>query len=97
MTRIVKYPRATTIRTLPRGGISVVYHNTEVVRIEKGILTLNSGGYRTATTKQRMNQYTPDNVSVYQQKGKWFVDVGNSMYQFEDKMRIDLPSLLFCT
>lgn len=54
-----------------------MYHNTDVVRVSKdGTVTLNSGGYRTATTKLAMNQVSNQygyGFQVYQDKGAWFV------------------------
>ena len=82
--RIVKNPVATTVVILPCGGVSVTYHQTEVVRIEKGVITLNSGGWRTSTTKHRINQYTPDDIGVYQKGGEWFVTTPKGEFPFHD-------------
>lgn len=41
-------------------AIAIILHHTKIVTFyEYGGLTLNSGGYRTATTKQRMRQFLP--------------------------------------
>ena len=59
------------------GNTCVKYHSTDVAKRDKhGKITLNSGGWRTATTKARMNQAlrqwgTP--FYVYQVKGEWLV------------------------
>ena len=46
---------ATTVAAV--GGMThVTYHQTVVVRFNHEHIILNSGGYRTATTKTRMNQ-----------------------------------------
>ncbi len=60
-----------------------IYHATEVVRVEhqdNGIklITLNTGGYYTATTKRRMNQFAEEygyGFHVFQEKGDWFVTI----------------------
>jgi hypothetical protein len=44
---------------------------------------LNSGGYRTHTTKKRINQYSP--VRIYQKNFEWFLADGT---EFEDNMVI---------
>lgn len=52
--------------------IGVRLHNTVVVSIHSdGTYTLNSGGWRTVTTKARMNEFCP--VRVSQKKYDWFV------------------------
>lgn len=59
------------------GKIIVRYHYTDVVTIHKdGRVTLDTGGWFTATTKVRMNQASFQfglNYYVHQEKGKWFV------------------------
>lgn len=65
----------TTVRQTA-GVLSVVYHATEVVRAAADRITLDSGGYRTATTKTRMNQASNQYdlcFSVFQRGGTWFV------------------------
>jgi hypothetical protein len=47
---------ATTVRRDKAGVLSVVYHQTEVVRADANTITLDTGGYFTSTTKTRMNQ-----------------------------------------
>ena len=52
--------------------IGVRLHNTIVVEIHAdGSYTLNSGGWRTVTTKARMNEFCP--VKVGQKRYDWFV------------------------
>ena len=54
------------------GGFGVRLHNTEVVVHYEDRIVLDSGGYKTVTTKERMNKYTPFNI--YQKNFKWFVN-----------------------
>lgn len=64
------------------GSVSIALHGTIVVRLfENGLVQLNSGGWRTHTTKKRINKYSP--VSVYQKNYEWFLRDGTP---FEDKM-----------
>lgn len=59
--------------------IAVRFHNTIIVRYyANDIIELNSGGYHTATTKQRINQLllgTPDSgatdIKYRMDNGKW--------------------------
>ena len=58
------------------GRITVTYHNTRVVDVTTEHITLDTGGWRTVTTKLRMNQASVQfnlGYTVYQQKGQWFV------------------------
>jgi len=87
--RTVRYPRATKRRVESDGTICVRYHNTDVVTIDpNGVITLQSGGWYTNTTKHRMNQYAPD-VYVFQKRGNWFVDWMGKTYDFADGMRLN--------
>ena len=53
-------------------GYGIRLHDTEVVIHYKDRIVLNSGGYKTLTTKSRMNEYTPFNV--IQKQKVWYVD-----------------------
>lgn len=57
--------------------IVVVLHRTPIVAFARdGMMTLNSGGYQTVTTKARMNQFlTPNGWHLTQKRGKWVVSV----------------------
>jgi hypothetical protein len=68
---------ATTIETNGPWLQRVTYHATAVVTLGPyGTITLDSGGWRTATTKTRMNQAAQQfglPFSVSQRAGKWYV------------------------
>ena len=53
-------------------GYGIRLHDTEVVIHYKDRIVLNSGGYKTVTTKARMNEYTPFNV--IQKQKVWYVN-----------------------
>lgn len=75
------------------GIIRVVYHSTAVVEATPEAITLNSGGWRTATTKTRMNQAANQfalGFQVYARKGAWFVGLADgSEVPFADRMVIN--------
>jgi hypothetical protein len=51
-------------------------HNTAIVTLFPKAVELNSGGWRTATTRTRMNQVSNEwhlGYCVFQRKGEWFV------------------------
>ena len=65
--------------------IGVQLHQTIVVKIHNdGTYTLNSGGWQTVTTKQRINEYSP--VRVNQRKYQWYV--GDEEIPFKDGIRV---------
>ena len=56
------------------GSRVIRLHNTNIVMFLKdGRVVLNSGGWKTATTKERINRYLPDGVNLWQERGAWYV------------------------
>ena len=71
----------------------VVFHSTVVVSIQHNQIVLNSGGYRTSTTKTAINRALTqlDNPNrVVQIKGEWFLTDGVNKVQFFDNISIYL-------
>lgn len=53
---------------------AVRLHSTDVVTFHRdGRIVLNSGGWQTVTTKERMNRYLPAPYGVFQKKHVWYV------------------------
>jgi hypothetical protein len=79
--------RATSVATDPHAGYTVVtYHATPVVKFNEYEIILNTGGWKTYTTKTRMNQASHQynlGYSVNQYKGKWVVDYKEQEMPFE--------------
>jgi hypothetical protein len=83
--RIVKYPTATNARKVGNDFV-VTYHETDVVIVrENGAVVLNTGGWLTATTAHRINQYAP-NVQFSIRKKKGFVHYCGKTYNYYDGM-----------
>ena len=56
------------------GDAVIRLHRTDIVRKHPdGSSTLNSDGWKTVTTKQRMNEHMPKGYSLSQVKGQWYV------------------------
>lgn len=54
--------------------IGVRLHNTYVVTFHRsGAVSLDSGGWRTVTTKERINRYLAPRLSLFQEKHVWYV------------------------
>ena len=83
---------ATSVKTV--GDITTVtYHSTDVVIVDrdKRTVTLNSDGWRTRTTKNRMNQAAFQfglPFRVVQIKGEWHVILNGESIDFKDGMVI---------
>jgi len=81
-------------------NVEVRYHNTLVAQRDGDIIRLNSGGWLTATTKLRMNQFANQfcdgKFKVYQHKGEWYVqnDSTHETQPFEDGMQFALKGVV---
>jgi hypothetical protein len=61
-------------------------HNTNIIKIyPNDIYELNTEGWQTVTTKDRLNEFSP--ADIYQKRGVWFVKDNNA--DKEDKVFFD--------
>jgi len=72
-----------------RDGYRVVtLHSTPIVKVASDeTVTLDSGGWRTVTTKTRINQVSNEwglGFTVYQKDYAWYVALGGRAYPFHD-------------
>jgi hypothetical protein len=73
------------------GSVGIMLHSTYVVKIHSdNSATLNTGGWYSSTTKDRMNKYSP--VRVYQRKGQWYLENGD---EYEDGVVVADNNLIF--
>ena len=87
--KLGKRDRAKVARNtyLERRGdcIALKLHATDIATLyPSGALALNSGGWRTATTKDRLSSV----VRIHQERGQWYVTVSGKVYTFRDGMTI---------
>lgn len=78
-----------------KDSISVILHRTIVVHADlaAGTVMLNSGGWRTPTTKTAINNALGQlkaNASVSQVKGQWLVRINGQSMPFTDGMTIGM-------
>lgn len=68
-----------TVEYTRKDGTRVIrFHLTDIVEfLTDGSVRLNSGGFRTFTTKDRLNQYVPQGWRIWAEKGTWYVGKGN--------------------
>lgn len=87
----------TTLERLEGGTIGVRFHDTIIVRFyASGSLDLNSGGYRTNTTKERINRYLPEGYSLYQRAKVWRIQGPDKIEQdFNDGVMVMAAPLAF--
>ena len=87
--RINKVGAHKTAVLVEDGQLTVIYHNTAVVKANFGKIVLNSGGWQTQTTKLRMNQASNEynlGFEVFQRDYEWFVDFKGETIPFTDEM-----------
>jgi len=59
--------------------IAVKLHNTEIIHAyADGRVQLFTDGWRTVTTKERINRYT--GLGIYSHKGKWYIPNGTGLF-----------------
>src|SRR5574340_1843996 len=64
-------------------AIAIRLHNTEIITFHQdGAITFNSGGWRTVTTKARMNEFSPAIVSQY--RGVWSIRMDGMEANYAD-------------
>ncbi len=74
-----KIAENTVVERIDADTIGIRFWATIIVKIHRnGQYTLNSGGYRTVTTKNRINDYAP--VNIYQTAGIWYLSHGVQFY-----------------
>ena len=70
-------------------------HNTIIVRYHtNGNIILDTDGWKTVTTRDRINYYTPESISVWQERFIWYVSYQGKQYLFEDGMKFHPQGLI---
>lgn len=81
---------ATSVFT-ENGITKVIYHSTCVISWDEDTITLDSGGWLTATTKTRINQAANQfglGLTLRQKAGEWIVSYNGSDIPFNDGMSL---------
>jgi hypothetical protein len=70
-----------------RFGHAVRYHRTDVVQWDReGCVHVNNGGWRTLTTRERINRFMPHSWHIYQQSYQWYW-MNRSAWNWHDRNR----------
>jgi len=79
----------TELVRLGNGDIAVTLHGNRIVRYNKdGGVQVSSAGWKTVTTKDRLNRYTDSKTRIFQEDYTWYVKRGGKRVRFEDGMRL---------
>lgn len=95
--------RNTFLLTYEDGREVIRFHGTNIITFKDSEITLDSGGFKTLTAKNRMNDWLKIfRISVVQSKGKWYVVRGGkpmdetqsyNIFPFEDGMTLPVPNV----
>jgi hypothetical protein len=86
LQRVSKY-RTKIISTGGVGSFKVKLYNTDIVNVADGRVVLNTGGFHTSTTRNRMNQASNQfdlGYRVFQRRGNMFVSSKGDEFPFYD-------------
>lgn len=79
----------TILRFRIDGWVGLYLHGNEIARLfPNGKITLDSCGYKTRTTQDRLNRILPRGWKVYQEKRQWFLRNTLLGTMFEDGMEV---------
>lgn len=82
-----KLKNNTWLEEKENGDIAVRLHRTDVVTFKRnGAIVLDSGGWKTVTTKSRMNEFSPFNIC--QKNGDWHIEINGKAVNYDDGMVI---------
>jgi len=65
------------------GSIAIRLHQTDIATFKTdGSIVANTGGWKTHTTKERLNEYLP--ARIWQKSGRWFLGENGKTLEFAD-------------
>lgn len=80
--------RSTLELNFKDGTRIIRYHDTDIITFTpEGNTILNSGGFRTSTTKSRMNEYAK--IYIWADKGNWYFLTNGEEHLFYDGITVD--------
>jgi hypothetical protein len=88
-----KLAHNTFVEQLPHADLAIRFHATRILRFHMdGSFTVNSGGYQTVTTKQRLNALLPAGYRIFAQRYVWKIDTPEGTFEFCDGDRWGQPA-----
>lgn len=80
-----KLDRHTYAERRDNGAIAVKFWDTDILTFKSdGSCVATSGGFRTVTTKDRLNRFLPTGAAIFQRKGIWFWSAKDQIGAFTD-------------
>lgn len=72
--------------------IYILYHTTPIVVKSDfwDTLKLSSGGWKTKSTKERINRHLPDEFKLYQEDNVWYIKTEDEIIEFYDGIELEL-------
>ena len=66
-------------------AVAIKLHDTDVVTVhDDGRIVLNTGGWKTVTTKARINAWLPNYCGLYSDRGVWYLSIDQTRYAFAE-------------
>jgi hypothetical protein len=73
---------------------AIKYHSTHVLVFHPdGRVVFNTNGWRTSTTKLRLNKFGPPHTYVHQHKFNWFITTDAGTEPFYDGITLQCPTV----
>ena len=70
----------TLLLRFPNGNVALRLHNTHILVFHpNGTVQVNTGGWRTVTTKARINEYLPCHAGLTQKDFTWYWSTGDGV------------------
>ena len=89
------YAHNTRIKRVNVDRVIVTYHNNPVVTITPQESIFSSCGWKTLTTKERINWFLPEGFRLYQEKSVWYISNGRISFIFKDGITITNDGQVF--
>jgi len=85
-TRLWEIKNPLVLDTGGIGGYEIRLHGNVIMTIYRHHIELSDGGWRTVTTKERLNRYLLRGFYVYQKDWEWYLKDwdSNTVYDFGD-------------
>lgn len=80
-----------TVRYVTSDGYDCIrLHRTDIVVRPPNcsFIILDTGGWFTATTKERINRFLPPHCKLFQDNFEWFIEADTFIHPYEDGMTI---------
>ena len=70
----------------------ILYHTTPIVVKDDfwDTLKLSSGGWKTKSTKERINRHLPKGIKLYQEDNVWYIDTEDGVIEFYDGIELEI-------